>query len=103
MDDKILKETNSWSNLPLGKKLQIMDMWTVVIMLANIFHIIGTVTKMFPHLIVLRTTSLSDTIFGFGTFLIWLSLTMYLQFDDDFNILPATTKIVFTPILQQFA
>jgi hypothetical protein len=27
---------------------------------------------------------------------------MYLQFDDDFNILPATTKIVFNPILQQF-
>ena len=102
MDNKILQETNSWSSLPLAKKLQIMDMWAIVIMIANIFHIIGILTILFPHLIPLSTTSSSDTIFGFGTFLIWLSLTMYLQFDDDFNILPATTKIVFMPILRQF-
>lgn len=41
-------------------------------------------------------------IIGFGTFLKWLTITKYIQYDEELNILPATVMKVGLPIAQQF-
>jgi hypothetical protein len=101
MKPNVVTEINSWGSLPLTQKLKIVDVWTMVITLANLMHIYAILIIFFPWLNNSMYGDPVDIYFGVGTFFIWLSMTMYLQFDDELNILPATVKMVSIPMLQQ--
>lgn len=84
-----------WSSMPLKMKFKMVDAWSVVIILANINHMIGSAMYIIPSAFTQSSKHTPDIIFGLGTFLLWLSLTMYLQFDNKLNDLPFTVILVF--------
>jgi hypothetical protein len=66
----------------------LVDYWTLTIILANIFHIVGMSMILFPaESLVIRE---QDKVVGVGTGLIWLSLTKYLQYSKQMYTLPGT-------------
>lgn len=81
---------DTWDTLPVWQRLKIIDLWTLVIMIANFCHFISSLMQLFPHLFKIESHYPADYVFGLGTFLIWISLTMYLQFDNKLNDLPFT-------------
>lgn len=93
------KSYNSWSQLPLAQKLQIVDIWTLVIIASNFFHMVGLIFILFPNIKALQYYE--DLLLGLGTFLIIVSLQKYIQHYDDINVLPATGMIAFKPLVLQ--
>lgn len=88
--------------LPVKQRLKIVDAWTIVIMIANFFHIIVCIILIYPKVFSTDTHRVADALFGFGTFLNWISLTMYLQYYDELNDLPFTAMLTALPIMNQF-
>lgn len=66
----------------------LVDYWTLVIILSNLFHIMGMAMIIAPD----SETHLGtqDLFIGCGTALTWLSLTKYLQYSKSMYTLPAT-------------
>jgi hypothetical protein len=59
-------------------KFKIVDAWTLVVLIANFSHILATLIMVFPYTLQTNSHATGDLIFGIGTFLIWVSMTMYL-------------------------
>jgi len=100
MKPSSVKQLNSWSSLPFRQRLQVVDVWTLVTIVSNVFHFVGVILIMFPEFNSFKYQKLDDFMIGLGTFLIILSLTSYLQFDEALNILPATVMNVTIGLMQ---
>ena len=87
-DKKSDKKLNSWQQMPFKQKMQLIDYWTVIIVISNLIHLFGVILEIQPDDEVI--SSYKNNLIGMGTFLIWLSLTKYLQYNKELFILPAT-------------
>lgn len=67
---------NSWSQLPFKQRMQMVDYWTVIIILSNVFHVIACLTIVMPDY--LSQVQSEQSMMGFGTFLCWITLIKYL-------------------------
>lgn len=68
--------------------MKLIDAWTVIIILSNLFHFFGLIFVMIPADILPEKEI--DVLMGLGTFLIYLSLLKYFQYSQDYYIIPAT-------------
>lgn len=67
-----------WESMPLHMKFKVVDIWTLVIMIGNFCHGLSALMMILPKSFAVTSHTVPDQIFGVGTFLLWLSLTMYL-------------------------
>mmetsp|Transcript_7867 Transcript_7867/g.13191 ORF Transcript_7867/g.13191 Transcript_7867/m.13191 type:complete len:265 (-) Transcript_7867:555-1349(-) len=68
--------------------MQIVDYWTLIIIIGNISHILGCFFQFLPDQFL--QISIQDFVMGLGTFITWLSATRYLQYSKSMNTFPAT-------------
>ena len=102
MDSSAFNQMNSWNSLPNSQKFKMIDVWSIIILMSNFLHFMSALLNIFPKLYEFKYQKILDLMFGLATFMIWMSLTMYLQFNDELNILPATVKIVSNSIIKNF-
>jgi hypothetical protein len=86
--------------MPFNQRLQIVDEWSFIIIIANVLHTIYVIILLNPKDIK-QTKGSMDLMFGFANFLIWVGITKYLKYSDSLNILPATSIRVGLPIAKQ--
>jgi len=83
--------------MPFNQRLQIVDEWSLIIIIANVLHSIYVIILLFPKDIK-QSKGNMDLMFGLANFLIWVGITKYLKYSDSLNILPATSIRVGLPI-----
>ena len=94
-----MQQLNSWGSLPIEQKLKLVDYWDFIIIASNFCHITSILLEIFP----VDESQFQTQLMGLGTFLIWITLTSYLKYDDEINVMPATVMNVSGPLLRQFA
>ena len=68
------EEEIEWGELTFGDKMKMFNEWSIVLIIANLFHIVGTV------FLILNSSAISKNgafLIGFGTFFIWTSIMRY--------------------------
>ena len=79
----MLKESN-WNDLMFTDKLRLVDVWSIISIIANISQIIGSLYAISRNSLNLVT---SDRALGFGTMLAWFVILRYLLKTQNYSVM----------------
>ena len=66
----------SWEDLRYSEKAKLFSYWSIIILVSNIFQMIGAVMSLFRDAVPLGSLEL---FVGIGCFLCWVSVTKYIE------------------------
>ena len=93
-----VKGLNTWNQLPYAKRLELYDVWNLVIATGNFMHVIACFFYIFPRWLIYLGTL--KVLLGFGIFLVLVAITRYSQTNQRANVLPATVANTSGPMLR---
>jgi len=82
-------DTSAWDKLTFRDKAKLVNEWTLIIIVANIIHIIGTIMLMMN----VKTIKKNGAILvGFATFFIWTAIMRYFVDKRGYSIIQNTIR-----------
>jgi hypothetical protein len=81
--------TVKWKHLSISEKIKLFDPWCVVIMISNMFQLVGAASVLFSHSI---TLSFNEMAIGLGCFGAWIGILRFIDTDEKLYSAPKTIK-----------
>lgn len=100
-----IQRLSTWDQLPWSQRFQLVDVWTISILLANGLHSVCCILFLFPKsfenetLINLRELYLFN---GLATFIIIFTFTKYVEYNHKNNLFTETISVIQSPLIKMF-